>query len=63
MVAKTPSMSKSIHYFRFYRQSKDGATIPEEELEESDRRSRIGGVGSEESDRRRSTVDAIGVLI
>ena len=34
---------KSVHYFRRYRQSQERATIPEE----SDRRSRIGGVGSD----------------
>ena len=45
-------MSKSIHYFRFYRQSQDGAKIPEESAEEEE---------SEESDR--STVNIISVLI
>ena len=51
-------MSKSIHYFRFYRQSHDGATIPEEESEESEESEE-----EEESADRQSTVDAIGVLI
>ena len=46
-------MSKSIHYFRFYRQSQDCATILEESESEEE----------EESADRRSTVDAIGVLI
>ena len=42
-------MSKTVYHFRRYRQSQDGATIPEEseELEESDQRRRR---------RRRSTV-------
>ena len=39
-------MSKSVQYFRFYRQSQDGATI----LEESDRIG--GGVGGVRSDQR-----------
>ena len=29
-------MSKSVNYFTFYRQSQDGATIPEEEEEEKE---------------------------
>ena len=43
-------MSKSGYYFRFYRQSQDGATIPEE-LDQIG-----GGVGGVGSDRRRHTV-------
>ena len=32
MVVLTPRTSKSVYYFRFYRQSQDLATIPEEDL-------------------------------